>query len=186
MRRSEVLGLRWDAIDLEARVLSVRSTIIPGESGYELAEEQKSTGSARTINIDAFTVTALRRQRVAVAKAKVVAGPAWHEHGLVFPRVDGTWWNPPAVSLAFRRAVKTVDLARIRFHDLRRTHATLLLRAGVNPKVVSERLGHSSVAFTLDTYAHVMPGMQPEAVELFRRLVLGPDRKLADGPEEVA
>lgn len=81
------------------------------------------------------------------------AGTLWQEHGLVFPRVDGSWWNPPAVSLAFRRAVKTTGVPKIRFHDLRHTHATLLLRAGVNPKVVSERLGHSSVAFTLDTYA---------------------------------
>ncbi len=62
-------------------------------------------------------------------------------------------------------------MPRIRLHDVRHTHATLLLAAGVNPKVVSERLGHSSVAFTLDTYAHVMPGMQPEAAEIFHRLI---------------
>ena len=74
---------------------------------------------------------------------------------------------PVAPGLARRRT----GLRRIRFHDLRHTHATLLLQAGVNPKVVSERLGHSSVAFTLDTYAHVMPGMQPEAAQRFGDLV---------------
>ena len=92
---------------------------------------------------------------------------------LVFPRGDGTWWNPPAISLSFARAVKVASVPRIRLHDVRRSHASLLLAAGVNPKVVSERLGHSSVAFTLNTYAHVMPGMQPESAELFDRLVFG-------------
>ena len=67
---------------------------------------------------------------------------------------------------------------------MRHTHATLLLRSGVNPKVVSERLGHSSVAFTLDTYAHVMPGMQPEAAELFRRLIIEPDADPDDPDDE--
>lgn len=83
-------------------------------------------------------------------------GPAWKDHDLVFPRGDGTWWNPQAISLSFARAVKA---------------------AGVNPKVVSERLGHSSVAFTLDTYAHVMPGMQPESAKQFDRLVYRPCRR---------
>lgn len=68
-----------------------------------------------------------------------------------------------------------MGLPRIRFHDLRHTHASLLLRAQVNPKVVSERLGHSSVAFTLDTYAHIMPGMQPGAAEQFMDLLYGPE-----------
>jgi integrase len=75
---------------------------------------------------------------------------------------------------AFERAVKRAGVPPIRLHDVRHTHATLLLAAGVNPKVVSERLGESSVAFTLDTYAHVMPGMQPEAAEQFMGLVFGP------------
>jgi integrase len=89
----------------------------------------------------------------------------------VFPRADGSWWNPPAISLAFRRAVKRAGVRPIRLQDVRHTHVSLLLAAGINPKVVSERLGHSSVAFTLDTYAHVMPGMQPEAAERFMQLV---------------
>jgi integrase len=76
--------------------------------------------------------------------------------------------------LAFRRAVKRSGVRPIRLQDVRHTHASLLLAAGINPKVVSERLGHSSVAFTLDTYAHVMPGMQPEAAERFMELVRGP------------
>jgi integrase len=110
-------------------------------------------------------------------------GPGWQDNRLVFPQQDGTWWNPPAISLAFRRASERAGVPRIRLHDLRHTHATLLLAAGVNPKVVSERLGHSSVAFTLDTYAHVMPGMQPDAAELFVELVYGPDEEVEESPE---
>jgi integrase len=103
----------------------------------------------------------------------------------VFPRPDGRWWNPPAISLAFRRAVKRAGVTPIRLQDVRHTHASLLLAAGINPKVVSERLGHSSVAFTLDTYAHVMPGMQPEAAERFMELVHGPAPD-AEGSAEAA
>ena len=99
----------------------------------------------------------------------------------MFPRADGSWWNPPAITLAFRRAVQRAGVRRIRLQDVRHTHASLLLAAGINPKVVSERLGHSSVAFTLDTYAHVMPGMQPEAAERFMELVHGPLSENRDG-----
>lgn len=101
-------------------------------------------------------------------------GIAWQDHDLLFPRHDGRWWNPPAISIAFRRAVERSGVPRSRLHDVRHTHATLLLAAGVNAKVVSERLGHSSVSFTLDTYAHVIPGMQPDAAERFMGLVFGP------------
>lgn len=181
LRRSEVLGLRWSDVDLDGAVLAVRATVLPGADGYQLVEDQKSAESARTIHLDRHSVAILRRQRQAVDAARSTAGVAWQDHDLVFPRVDGCWWNPPAITLAFGRAVKTADVPHIRLHDLRHTHATLLLRSGVNPKVVSERLGHSSVAFTLDTYAHVMPGMQPEAAELFRGLVMPHDESGVHG-----
>jgi hypothetical protein len=115
----------------------------------------------------------LHRHRAVQHEQRLVAGAAWQDNDIVFCRADGSWWNPPAISLAFRRAAKAAGVPLIRLHDLRHTHATLLLAAGINPKVVSERLGHSSVAFTLDTYAHVLPGMQPEAAELFMDLVTG-------------
>ncbi len=95
-----------------------------------------------------------------------LAAPHWNDHDLVFPSEMGELRSPSSVSVAFRRAAAKAGVPPIRLHDVRHTHATLLLRAGVNPKVVSERLGHSSVAFTLDTYAHVIPGMQSEAAEL--------------------
>ncbi len=138
-----------------------------------LERDQKSVSSARTIHLDRRVVTVLTALKESQAEARRLGGPAWQDLDLVFTQPDGSWWNPPAISLAFGRAVKHAAVPRIRLHDLRHTHATLLLAAGINPKVVSERLGHSSVAFTLDTYAHVMPGMQPEAAALFMDLVYG-------------
>ncbi len=88
-------------------------------------------------------------------------------HGLVFASPEGSPWSPAAFSLAFMRLVRQVGLAGTRLHDLRHTHASLLLAQGVHPKIVSERLGHASVAITLDTYSHVLPGLQEAAVAQF-------------------
>jgi integrase len=180
MRRSEVLGLRWAEVNLDAATVSVRQTVVASPEGFELQDAQKSDGSARTIHLDRRTLVMLDAHRAEQDAAKLALGPAWQENDLVFPRGDGSWWNPPAISLAFRRAVKRAGVNPIRLQDVRHTHASLLLAAGVNPKVVSERLGHSSVAFTLDTYAHIMPGMQPDAAERFMALVLGRVAEAAD------
>ncbi len=171
LRRSELCGLRWADVDLAASQLTVRQTVVEGEDGYELTDGQKSQASARTIHLDARTAMALRTQRKGQLEVRLATGPHWNDGDLVFPSDVGGTRLPASLAQAFRRDVRRVGVPPIRLHDVRHTHATLLLRAGVNPKVVSERLGHSSVAFTLDTYAHVMPGMQPEAAELLASLV---------------
>ncbi len=186
LRRSELLGLRWADADLDSCTVTVSQTVLEGEEGHRPEEDQKSTTSARTIHLDHRTAELLRRHRKVQLEQRLEAGPAWQDHDLVFPQPDGTWYHPDTITSAFGRAVKTAGVPKIRLHDLRHTHATLLLKAGVNPKVVSERLGHSSVAFTLDTYSHVMPGMQPEAAELFMNLVLGEDEADDENPEEDA
>jgi integrase len=147
--------------------------VLNSEDGHRPEEDQKTVASARTIHLDRRTVATLRAHRAAQAKTRLAAGAAWEDNDLVFTRLNGDWWNPDSISSAFRRAVGVAGVPVIRLHDVRHSHASLLLKAGVNAKVVSERLGHSSVAFTLDTYAHVLPGMQPEAAEMFMRLVLG-------------
>ncbi len=156
LRRSELMGLRWPDVDLRAGTLTVRQTVVEGEDGYELADAQKTVGSARTIHLDADTSAALRAHRTRQLEVRLAA-PTWNDHDLVFCADDGGWRSPSSVSQAFRRALKKASMPPIRLRGVRHTHATLLLRAAVNPKVVSERLGHSSVAFTLDTYAHVIP-----------------------------
>ena len=98
-------------------------------------------------------------------------GEAWVDSGLVFTAENGAALDPESVSRYFRQAVKKAMLPQIRLHDLRHTHATLALQAGVHPKVVSERLGHATVSITLDTYSHAIPAMQEEAAVLIAELV---------------
>jgi integrase len=104
---------------------------------------------------------------------RMAAGEAWTDTGAIFTREDGTVYHPQSVSGAFERAVARSGLPVIRFHDLRHTHASLLLAAGVHPKVVQERLGHSSISITLDLYSHVAPGMQEEAAERLGSIIFG-------------
>lgn len=170
MRRGEVLGLRWADVDLDKARLSVRQAII--SVAYEVKVSDVKTGTGRrTINLDARTVDVLRGWRKKALAERMLMGPAFADNDLVFPRPDGTPTHPDAFSQAFDRAVVRLGLPIISLHDLRHTHATLLLRAGVPVKVVSERLGHATPAFTIDTYQHVLPGMQAAAARIFERLV---------------
>lgn len=106
VRRSELLGLRWSDLDLAVGLARVRQTVVPGADGYELLDDQKSASSARTLHLDTRTVGVLREHRDAQCKQQEVQRPVWQDHDLLFPRHDGRWWNPPAISLAFRRAVE--------------------------------------------------------------------------------
>lgn len=100
------------------------------------------------------------------AEERLALGPAYIDEGFVCPRPGGASWAPDVFSTAFAVFVRCSGMKAFRFHDLRHSHASHLLRAGVHPKIVSERLGHSSVDITLDTYSHVLPGMQQDAVTL--------------------
>ncbi len=173
MRRGEVLGLPWSDVDLAAARLAVRQTLVLVD-GRPALSEPKTPRSRRTIDLDARTVDELRRWRVHQTRERREWGPAWHDRGLVFTREDGNAVHPDGWSGAFERHTRAAGLSRIRLHDLRHTHATLMLGAGVNPKVTSERLGHHSTAFTLDVYAQVLPGMQQQAAEQIAALVFSP------------
>jgi len=101
----------------------------------------------------------------------MLMGAGYDDQDVLFAMPDGRPWNPEIISQAFVRLVEASGLPRVRLHDLRHTHASHLLAAGVNAKVVSERLGHASVSFTLDTYGHVMPGQQADAAAAAAALV---------------
>jgi integrase len=109
----------------------------------------------------------LRGHKAQLAEQKALFGIPFADTDLVFAHLDGSPLDPTTVSHAFNKVARRVGLAQIRFHDLRHTHASLLLRQGVHPKVVSERLGHSTVAITLDVYSHVTPGLQEAAALRF-------------------
>lgn len=177
-RRGEALGLRWTDVDLDAGKVVLYQTITAVDHQLRIAPRTKS-GKPRPIEIDGATVAALRGVRKRQAEERLLIGPDFEDHDLVFARPDGKPQHPEHFSNAFERRVARYKLPRIRLHDLRHTWATLALEAGVDVKIVSERLGHASAKITWDIYQHVTPTMQSDAAETVARLIFG-----AEGPLE--
>jgi integrase len=163
MRQGELLRPGWEDVDLEARTVRVRRTLTLARGGPRLTEP-KTRGSRRSISLTTPAAEALERHREHQDSEGAARGDEWNSQALVFCTRRGTplrrdtlhdkYWKP-----LLRRA----GLPDIRFHDLRHTCATLLLTKGVHPKIVSDMLGHSSIANTLDTYSHVIPGLGDSA-----------------------
>ncbi len=168
MRRGEVLGLRWCDLDLDAKRLSVRQALVSIAYDVEISDVKTGTGR-RTIDLDPVTVDVLKAWRIQRAEENGGIEPKGEE--LVFVKPDGSWIHPQSFSQVLDRKVAKLDVPTISLHDLRHTHATLLLKAGVHVKIVSERLGHANVAFTMSVYQHVLPGMQAEAAATFAGLI---------------
>ncbi len=164
MRQGEILALQWKDIDFTHGILQVRRTIsrLP-KQGFQVSEP-KTPKSRRSIHLAPTTLDALKLHRVRQHEQRLAAGPEWDEQGWIFCNTLG---RPVEVGNMMRRSFRPIlakaGLPRIRFHDLRHSCATLLLSLGVHPKVVQERLGHSQIAVTLDTYSHVLPHLQEEA-----------------------
>jgi len=167
LRRSELLGLRWRDVDLDLATLSVVQTLhyVP-KKGYTF-REPKTKRSRRLVDLSPSLALLLREHRANQELERTLLGRLLKPDDLVFSYPDGTPLPPNSVTKAFHKLAQSLGLSNIRLHDLRHTHATLMLRQGVHPKVVSERLGHSSVAITLDTYSHVLPGIQAAAAQRF-------------------
>lgn len=166
MRRGEVLGLQWRDVDLDAARLSVHQAVTNVAYEKRLGDVKTET-SRRMVDLDARTTEVLQTWRETQKAEHQLTGRRWTMDGFVFARPDGTPIHPDYVSQSFERHLAKSSLPRIRLHDLRHTHATILLKAGVPVKVVSERLGHSSPAFTMTVYQHVLPGMQADAAKAF-------------------
>lgn len=172
MRRGELLGLRWEDVDLEKGQVKVRQALV--QVGYEVVvSTPKTAKGTRTIPLDPQTVATLRAWKVRQAEERLAWGPGWQDTGLVFTRENGAWIHPDAATAAFARHTKEAGLPSIRFHDIRHTAATLLIGAGVPVKVVSEWLGHANIGITLDTYTHVMPAQEHAASEVMASLIYG-------------
>lgn len=172
MRRGEVLGLRWSDIDLNAARLAVRHAVV--SVGYDVIESTPKSHHARVIDLDAQTVAALRRHRQRQDDERAEWGADYQDRNLVVTKENGEPIHPHTFSQSFERIIAKAGLRRIRLHDLRHTRASVALQAGVPVKVISERLGHESPAFTLKQYAHVIPGMQAEAAAQVAALIDGP------------
>lgn len=163
MRRGELLGLKWADIDFESRQLAVRRSVEQTRAGVRF--KSPKSRKARTIQLSTHALDALKKHRVAQGRTRLALGPAYTKLDLVFARDDGSIWEPELFGKAFAALVKRAGLGHLRLHDLRHSCASILLKAGVNAKVVSERLGHSTIAITLDLYSHLLPGLQAEASE---------------------
>lgn len=168
MRRNEGLGLHWTDFDEQAATISVNRGLIAID--YGLHETRGKTRNARRrIDLDPTTVNLLcawRHWQQAEQRAAGVEAAGW-----MFTDCRGGPVHPHAISQAFSRIARRASVPVIRLHDLRHTHATLLIATGVPVKVVSERLGHAMPSFTIDTYQHVLPGMQADAARVFLQLV---------------
>jgi integrase len=172
LRRGELLGLRWSDLNLDQAYLQVIQNVVRVGNSV-LVQTPKSARSRRRVDLDRQTVNILRSHEVLQrVHIKERDGSDFYTD-FVFSTKPGVPMHPELLSYFFNRAVRIAGLRRIRLHDLRHTHATHALQAGIHPKIVSERLGHSSVSITLDTYSHVLPSMQRDAAEAVAALVAG-------------
>jgi integrase len=158
LRLGEVFGLRWSAIDLEAGTLRVVASL-QLEAGKLVSVEPKTDRARRTVALPTATVALLKRHRANQSRRRLLLGEAWQGTDLVCERGDGHPIHPSTLSWHFRQAATAAGITGTRFHDLRHAYATLLLSANEHPKVVSDLVGHSSAAFTMDTYQHLLPTM---------------------------
>jgi len=172
MRRSELLGLGWRSVDLDDSRLVVERVLVRGKDDLVLAEP-KTERSRRSVALDARTVQALRDHRRRQLEERMAAGSAWQDLGLVFAREDGSLFRPATFTRTLQRVAREASVPVIGPHGLRHTWATLALRAGVNPRVVSDRLGHSGVSITLDRYTHPSTDLDRDAAERVARLISG-------------
>ncbi len=162
LRQGELLGLRWRDLDLNLALLSV-CQVLYKRRGICQFNEPKSEHSRRRLDLPPSLATFLDGYRTAKRAEYLLLGKSLGENDLVFSSVGGTPMDPGTLTHNFARIARKADLAGTRFHDLRHTCASLMLLAGIHPKIVSEVLGHSSVAFTLDVYSHVVGGLQQAA-----------------------
>jgi integrase len=174
MRRGELLALHWADVDLEDGYVQVRYTLQHLKDGAYTFASPKTERSRRKVVLTSAAAAALRRRRTTQGEERAAAGLAWRDEDLVFTNVlGGPLRANHVLQRQFTPLLKRARLPLIRFHDLRHTAATLLLRQGIHPKIVAEMLGHSTISMTLDIYSHVIPDMQRGAAAALDRLLGG-------------
>jgi integrase len=175
MRKGEILGLHWDDVDIPGRRLQVVRTLGYYKSTLTIGPPKTDSGR-RTVTFPDLLADALTKHRKQQVEARMKMGAQYNDAGYVFARPDGSPVKIDGLRGDWRRLMREIDVPTITFHSLRHTHATLLFQQDVHPKVVQERLGHSSVRITLDIYSHVIPSMQDKVAEDFGAL-LTPKKK---------
>ncbi len=183
LRQGELLALQWSEVDLEGGSVRVIGTLtrididvpIDGHrKTHRVTAPPKSARSRRRVEIGTLALAALREHQRRQVEQRLHAGTLWVDRNLVFAGATGAHLHPVQLNSELRVLLSAAGLPRIRFHDLRHTAASLLLGRDVNPKKVSEMLGHSTVAITLDTYSHVSPTMHRDAAQVMDDLLGAP------------
>lgn len=183
LRRGEIVGLKWQDLDFKTGILQVRRilsrvpTKMPGRTHVYVEAEPKTKQSRRSVAIAPIAMAALHDHKVRQLEAKLRADAAWQDHDYVFCTSFGTYLNPNEVVAALKKLLKQAELPNIRFHDLRHSAATLLLKLDIHPKIVQELLGHTQISMTMDIYSHVLPGMHREAIQKLNESFQNPPQK---------
>jgi integrase len=173
LRRGELLGLRWLDVDLTSGRIAIRQTLVMVDGKPAMAEPKTAKGR-RSLTLAPQVLEAVRSHRAHQAAERLSWGADYTDSGLVITTEDGRPMHPESLSGLFVRQATRAGLPQIRLHDLRHSVASILLAQGVHPKVVSEQLGHATIALTLDTYSHVIPSLQEEAAGVMAAAVLDP------------
>ncbi|MGD0856105.1 MAG: site-specific integrase [Dehalococcoidia bacterium] len=163
LRQAELLGLRWRDVDLDLASLSVNQVLYK-RRGICIFKEPKSEHSRRRLDLAPSLAIYLRKYRSQRQAEYIVTGAPLTDDDLVFGNTEGKPTDPSTLTHQLSKALKRAGLPHVRFHDLRHSFASLMLMAGIHPKIVSEMLGHASVTLTLDTYSHVIGGLQKAAI----------------------
>lgn len=172
MRRSELAGAERDLVDLDAGVLDVADTRVVVDGAAEESDGKSESGN-RTISLDPFTVSFLRRHIAMLDEERAAFGNGYADQGKLFCHPDGRPIHPDTITRRFNRLVDVAGVPQIRLHDVRHTYATVSLDAGINPKIVSERIGHANMAYTLQIYTHKTTGRDRAAAEQVATLIFG-------------
>lgn len=170
MRKGEILALTWNDIDFDNRVININKTLYKLSERYSV-DTPKSASAIREIYFDDEIENVLKKHRLSQKEEKLRNSRVYEDKNLVFAKEDGTYVPPSSANVLLANFIRQSGLPKIRFHDLRHTHATILLQMGVNPKVVSERLGHSSVQITLDVYSHVTKEIKQDISKDFSNMM---------------
>lgn len=169
-RRGEVLGLNWDNVDLEKGTIKIVDNLCTTQNGL-IIKQPKTNSGIRTIAISTSLVKILKKHKLDQMKNKIRLGASYCDNNMVCCYEDGHLFNPKRFSAKFNEFLEKNDLPIVRFHDLRHSHASLLVKMGVQPKEISARLGHSNIGITMDLYSHIYEETDREVANMFDKLI---------------
>jgi len=171
LRQSEALAVRLKDVNYESNTISIVQTL--SHDGKKIRTGAKTASGTRLVSVDETIIKEIQKRKRVIAAEKLKAGGVYQDNDLIVATSVGTPVTPRNLLRTFYRYMEKLDIPKITIHDLRHTHATLLLKQGVHPKIVQERLGHASVKITIDLYSHVLPNMQKETAERFGDFLFG-------------